>query len=337
MRMLHPDPGHDLTYSDVFMVPSLSDVSSRMDVDLRTPDGIEQHAALARQFRLAGDYRLLVGRDIGALRHFERLVRSALAWARRLGDDFGATVDAAYVREDWNRSGGRIGAEFGFYLTETVLDQLEEAARACEAAARNAFEEAAEHAAPGRFGRFLHLTQALRSAIGEAARMADLVVALLPGAPFEPLREDVIEAALLIGGAPVFAPPADLSPDARLANALVAWNGSLEASHALKAALPFLKRAKAVHVARFSTHGADAADVAAPVAYLGAHGVEAEASQLAPHGESLAHAIIAQADAIGAELIVMGGYGRARWIEQALHGTTRALLKDAGRPLLLAH
>ena len=40
MRMLHPAPGHDLTYSDVFMVPSLSDVGSRFDVDLTTPDGI---------------------------------------------------------------------------------------------------------------------------------------------------------------------------------------------------------------------------------------------------------------------------------------------------------
>lgn len=40
MRMLHTDPGHDLTYNDVFMVPSLSDVASRMDVDLTTPDGI---------------------------------------------------------------------------------------------------------------------------------------------------------------------------------------------------------------------------------------------------------------------------------------------------------
>ena len=26
MRLLHPDPGHDLTYNDVFMVPSLSTV-----------------------------------------------------------------------------------------------------------------------------------------------------------------------------------------------------------------------------------------------------------------------------------------------------------------------
>ena len=40
MRMLHPDPGHDLTYNDVFMVPSLSSVGSRLGVDLTTPDGI---------------------------------------------------------------------------------------------------------------------------------------------------------------------------------------------------------------------------------------------------------------------------------------------------------
>ena len=40
MRMLHPEPAHDLTYNDVFMVPSLSDVASRMDVDLTTPDGV---------------------------------------------------------------------------------------------------------------------------------------------------------------------------------------------------------------------------------------------------------------------------------------------------------
>lgn len=40
MRMLQPDPVHELTYNDVFMVPSLSDVPSRLDVDLTTPDGI---------------------------------------------------------------------------------------------------------------------------------------------------------------------------------------------------------------------------------------------------------------------------------------------------------
>ncbi len=33
-------PAHDLTYSDVFMVPSRSDVASRLDVDLKTPDQV---------------------------------------------------------------------------------------------------------------------------------------------------------------------------------------------------------------------------------------------------------------------------------------------------------
>lgn len=33
-------PGHELTYNDVFLVPSMSEVASRLDVDLTTPDGV---------------------------------------------------------------------------------------------------------------------------------------------------------------------------------------------------------------------------------------------------------------------------------------------------------
>lgn len=39
MRFLHQDPTHDLTYSDVFLTPSRSQVSSRLDVNLATGDG----------------------------------------------------------------------------------------------------------------------------------------------------------------------------------------------------------------------------------------------------------------------------------------------------------
>jgi IMP dehydrogenase len=40
MRFITDKPPFDLTYSDVFMVPSLSSVPSRFDVDLSTPDGL---------------------------------------------------------------------------------------------------------------------------------------------------------------------------------------------------------------------------------------------------------------------------------------------------------
>lgn len=39
MRFLGPLPAHDLTYSDVFLVPSRSAVTSRLDVDLAPGDG----------------------------------------------------------------------------------------------------------------------------------------------------------------------------------------------------------------------------------------------------------------------------------------------------------
>ncbi len=40
MRMLNEGVAFDLTYNDVFMVPSLSEVPSRFDVDLTTPDAL---------------------------------------------------------------------------------------------------------------------------------------------------------------------------------------------------------------------------------------------------------------------------------------------------------
>ena len=39
MQFLHDTPSHDLTYDDVFMVPRLSAIASRYDVDLATSDG----------------------------------------------------------------------------------------------------------------------------------------------------------------------------------------------------------------------------------------------------------------------------------------------------------
>ncbi|TPX00790.1 GuaB1 family IMP dehydrogenase-related protein, partial [Schumannella luteola] len=39
MRFTGQVPAHDLTYSDVFLVPSRSGVASRLAVDLATTDG----------------------------------------------------------------------------------------------------------------------------------------------------------------------------------------------------------------------------------------------------------------------------------------------------------
>ena len=43
MKFYETSPSHDLTYSDVFLVPSRSDVTSRLDVSLATDDGTGAH------------------------------------------------------------------------------------------------------------------------------------------------------------------------------------------------------------------------------------------------------------------------------------------------------
>ncbi len=64
-------------------MPGRDQASDWIEFDYRLPDGGDGglRSARARKFRLAGDYRLLAGRDIGALRNFEALIQSTLIWA----------------------------------------------------------------------------------------------------------------------------------------------------------------------------------------------------------------------------------------------------------------
>ena len=50
-----------------------------------------------------------------------------------------------------------------------------------------------------------------------------------------------------------------------------------------------------------------------------------------------ADVLLDRAEALGCELLVMGGYGHARVREQLLGGVTRDMLMQAGIPLLMAH
>jgi nucleotide-binding universal stress UspA family protein len=48
-------------------------------------------------------------------------------------------------------------------------------------------------------------------------------------------------------------------------------------------------------------------------------------------------ALISEAQSVGANLIVMGAYGHARWQEVVLGGATRTLLRSMTMPVLMSH
>jgi len=169
------------------------------------------------------------------------------------------------------------------------------------------------------------------------ARTADLVV--LP----RPSPEDLgvlgghqVESTLLGVGRPVLLVPAKPLPAGFPSKALVAWNGSRECARALTDALPLLQKAKSVAVltcgpSGTAGHGADV------VAHLARHGVGAEAIHAAVDDARVGDAIAARARKLGADLVVMGAYGRSRLAEVILGGATRAALSQAPGALLMAH
>ncbi len=117
--------------------------------------------------------------------------------------------------------------------------------------------------------------------------------------------------------------------------AMIAWNGSPEAAHAIRAALPLLKMASAVQVVSFNEdQNFPMADVRR---YLAAHGVMTGCNEHSLDGQSVGEALCNISTALPASYIVMGAYGHTRFREAVLGGVSRHMLMHSRVPLLLAH
>lgn len=139
---------------------------------------------------------------------------------------------------------------------------------------------------------------------------------------------------------PVLVVPEDTKSFDVGAPAMVAWNGSSEAAHALRAAVPLLAAARKVWLvsiaeekgkARFDFPALEGAQ------YLSRHGVECEVVEV-PRGEAgIADTLFSAAQLRDCGLMVMGAYGHSRLAEMLLGGVTRQMLTEPQMPILLAH
>jgi nucleotide-binding universal stress UspA family protein len=67
------------------------------------------------------------------------------------------------------------------------------------------------------------------------------------------------------------------------------------------------------------------------------HDLAAEVRNLRPAGGAVAETLLAEANAIGAGLVVMGGYGHSRFRELVFGGVTEHVIRAAALPVLMAH
>jgi nucleotide-binding universal stress UspA family protein len=153
--------------------------------------------------------------------------------------------------------------------------------------------------------------------------------------------DNVVYGLLFEGPGPVILnaeqKPNALSPD----NVFVAWNSSLPAIRAVRAALPLLKDAKEVTLACFDPDPSRYADGQNPgsdlATWLSHHGVKVTVQEYATGHHNVGDALMMRAKEATADLVVMGAYGRNRWNERFFGGTTETMIAQRDLPVLLAH
>lgn len=146
-----------------------------------------------------------------------------------------------------------------------------------------------------------------------------------------------IESIIVRSGRPALVVPAGGVGAGFGRRALVAWNGSAQAGHALAAALPLLRQAEAVLVLGWSRQPLAAPQSGLTIErFLARHGVSAtvERRHASPH---VSHEIAEAAAAWQADLVVMGCYGHGRMTEMLLGGATRSVLAAMPVATLMAH
>ena len=147
------------------------------------------------------------------------------------------------------------------------------------------------------------------------------------------------ELLLKTGGLPALVVSEHVRAKASLNSIAVAWNGSPESIRAIHAALPLLKRAKQVTL----IHGERSEPYSLigwkpPLdldAYLSQHDVRFTRQPINISDDRAGEGLLIAA--AGADMLVMGAYGKARLSEWIFGGATRHVLEHSTIPLFMRH
>lgn len=185
--------------------------------------------------------------------------------------------------------------------------------------------------------------EADRFVVDAASRMrpADIVVVGPPRENGLLLDEDVLEAALFSSGRPVMVVPPELSGAEVGRTVAIAWKDCREAARAIHEAIPILAAADIVRFvivhAQEDVRYFGAPALARMEEMLRAHGVKVGDAVIDKQTAHVGEAIDRSVAAMGADLVVMGAYGRWRMAERLFGGATRHALNRSPTPLFLAH
>lgn len=271
-----------------------------------------------------------------------RTDEAALVAAHTLAGSLGAQVEGLFVHPHPRRGVVRIGEAASMDIINKLHHVMEEGTRRRDVAYRY-FEAAGAtraladdgNLAPPRWREVQEMADFSdrHDPVVQAARLADLVVFARSRGHYP---RSMFEAVLLGAGRPVLIAPTP-SPCQIGSDIAIAWNNTCAATRAVCAAMSVLRKARRVQVLTIETWRTRGTVAAELVEHLRRHDVEAQTHCVQANGTQVGRLLLTTAGEMGADLLVMGGYGHSRLRELLLGRVTRHVLDHAPLPVLMAH
>lgn len=177
------------------------------------------------------------------------------------------------------------------------------------------------------------------SALLHHAHTCDLVVI----SQARQLRDEqhFVERVLMNNARPTLVVPLECSLEGNARRILVAWDDSTGCARAVADAMPWLRAADEVQLRIWRRGGEPGAQaigrrLEAVAGWLEYRGVKTQAC-VAEATHAVGAEILAAADRLQSDLVVMGTYGHSRWTERIVGGATRTALSHAKVPLFMSH
>lgn len=261
---------------------------------------------------------------------------SMLASAGLVANAFESYIEGLRVRID---SSAVLAADDLGAASPALLENFEREEAERSKRVRSVFEDFVRQrheAAPSAEAPRWVQTTSPRGDIGSYGRVFDLIVVGRPTRSRESPAMGTLEAALFESGRPILiAPP--MAPAGLGREVVIAWNGSTETARTIALGMPFLERAERVTVLTIEggTVPGPAGEEVARSLYR--HGIQATATTVSAGRRLIGEAILAEAGALGADLLLKGGYTQSRLRQMIFGGATSHILAEATLPVFMAH
>ena len=221
-----------------------------------------------------------------------------------------------------------------FMPTEELMST--ERRRAFEAERDGIYRALCEAAAVNGFDRPRQLLGRVREVVAHQAGSAQLVIAGAVGSAGHAEAKQAIEAVLFDADAPLLLVPAR-APSVLGSTVAVAWERSEAAADAIEAALPLLLGAGTVAILVAQERHVRADLPEELLSALRRHGMKPSVREFDLGHRDIGDAILAEAQAVGADLLVMGAFTHPRTLEALFGGATREIMDGTRIPVLLHH